>query len=238
LRCSNRYFSSYFPGLTESYNIVTLCINDGAVGSQLNVDVQTLYNVLVPGGKINLIVPSSTNIDELKLNLTLAGFINISSDVDAASNTLSFTATRPEWTGANATKVLLRKKDTTKLANNESAQSSILSQLQAIGGDDLIDEDSLLAAAPLPSKAPVEGCATKRRACANCSCGRKEQEDKIDASSVTVDLQESTPQVTSSCGNCYKGDAFRCASCPYLGKPAFKPGTDGAVMLASVSDDI
>lgn len=55
--------------------------------------------------------------------------------------------------------------------------------------------------------------------CENCTCGKKEMLE----SKENIQKLE-TGQVESSCGKCYLGDAFRCASCPFLGKPAFEAG--------------
>lgn len=91
-----------------------------------------------------------------------------------------------------------------------------------IDADQLLDEDDLKK--PDPSSLKVCGTTGKRKACKNCSCGLAEELEKESAP------VESTPK--SSCGNCYLGDAFRCASCPYLGMPAFKPGEK--IQLSSV----
>lgn len=87
------------------------------------------------------------------------------------------------------------------------------------GNVELINEDELLDEIDLkkPDPANLKVCATtkKRKACKNCTCGLAEELENKTVQSKTA---------SSACGNCYLGDAFRCASCPYLGMPAFKPG--------------
>ncbi|KAG8437255.1 hypothetical protein GDO86_008093 [Hymenochirus boettgeri] len=90
---------------------------------------------------------------------------------------------------------------------------------------DILDSDELLDQEDLkkPSQSSLrasgcgEGSEKKRKACKNCTCGLAEELDTEKKSAVPN-------PAPSACGNCYLGDAFRCASCPYLGMPAFKPG--------------
>ncbi|KAL8432304.1 hypothetical protein Efla_000888 [Eimeria flavescens] len=92
------------------------------------------------------------------------------------------------------------------------------------GADDLVDEDALIDTAETykPMGKGRSDCAARPRACANCTCGRKEEEEAAERDAFKKQLE--TGAVRSSCGNCYLGDAFRCAGCPYKGLPAFRPG--------------
>ncbi|KAF7145261.1 hypothetical protein RHSIM_Rhsim04G0081000 [Rhododendron simsii] len=90
---------------------------------------------------------------------------------------------------------------------------------------DLIDEDSLLTEEDLkkPQLPTIGDCevGSTRKACKNCTCGRAEEEEKVQKLGPTMD-QLDNPQ--SACGSCGLGDAFRCSTCPYKGLPPFKLG--------------
>jgi len=192
-----------------------------------------IQRVLKPGG--NLSITNSTNISTLStsnINSTaiLTGYTSI------ASTTFPLTYQRPTWAPNTAAKLNLKK------STNTSANTVINQVVQVIptgwntinNNNDLIDEDSLLDNSETFNKIKNDddaGCNTKRRACKNCSCGRKELEDNA----VTIDTNDQP--VKSSCGNCAKGDAFRCSTCPHLGKPAWNPDTTGAILLDTTASD-
>merc|ERR1712127_38843 len=104
-------------------------------------------------------------------------------------------------------------------------------------GDDsveLVDDSTLLDEADLvkvdPASLRVCGTTGKKKACKDCSCGLREELDS--------GKEPTTKSVSSSCGSCYLGDAFRCGSCPYLGMPAFKPGQKVQLSSRQLNPDL
>lgn len=127
------------------------------------------------------------------------------------------------------------------LANKDPAKAAKKASLWALTRSDApstptIDESTLLTEADLlrPKTVQREDCDVKRtrKACKNCSCGLREillqEQDDLGNGAINGGVKTdgvtavSTGAVTSSCGNCSLGDAFRCASCPYLGALGFR----------------
>jgi hypothetical protein len=165
-----------------------------------------------------------------------------SAEVSSSSSTTSSSSslfkaipipTQPKTSSTSAVTILLNDDHNNDNQNDDA--------------NDLIDEDDLLQDEELYNVAPpkVSSFQTSttsnkddcggRTACDDCTCGRKEQEAQEGGVSTSTVPQRATP-VTSACGKCGLGDAFRCASCPYLGKPAFKPGQEHLVL--DLQDDL
>ncbi|XP_051916976.1 anamorsin isoform X1 [Hippocampus zosterae] len=100
-----------------------------------------------------------------------------------------------------------------------------------VDSDALLDEEDLKKPDPVSLKAPScgAGASKRKKACKNCTCGLAEELEESKA-------YPKTNLPKSACGSCYLGDAFRCASCPYLGMPAFKPGEKIVLKNSTLTD--
>ncbi|XP_075694349.1 anamorsin [Rhinoderma darwinii] len=138
---------------------------------------------------------------------------------------LTIAAKKPNYEVGSSTQLLLSRRPVTGKPTADPAAVKLWTlsandmndeDVDLLDSDELLDQDDLEKPPP-PSSLRGGGCGEgsekKRKACKNCTCGLAE------------DLEEKKSAApASACGNCYLGDAFRCASCPYLGMPAFKPG--------------
>eukprot|EP00914_Ancora_sagittata_P031189 GHVO01063089.1.p1 GENE.GHVO01063089.1~~GHVO01063089.1.p1 ORF type:complete len:295 (+),score=42.46 GHVO01063089.1:71-955(+) len=231
-------------GHTQSTFDVVACGHLGAANVVLNADcLAEVAKVLKPGGSLMLreAVVKDEGAKELRTSaklisaLKLAGFVDISEPVTynvpdkcdykkilsvSEFDVVDICALKPNYEvgAASQLKLSFAATDKTEVAKVWSLENDLGDDdLDLIDEDDLLDDDDLLKPDPSSLRATCSDGPKKRKACKNCSCGLAEELDAEVA-------KTAPPKATSSCGSCYLGDAFRCASCPYLGMPAFKPG--------------
>jgi anamorsin len=221
------------------------------------MDMSSFVHALKPGASVHVCVvspegggtaggetssaTSSLLLQKVHTAFVLAG-LRGGSESKRADGSRVLSATRVEPAPASSSAAKLAKKPTptptttVKIMNLDGDDDD---------DDDLLDEDALLSSDALAPPPAMSSAATKsgddcggRKACDNCTCGRADAEK---ASTVSENTHgNSKPAVaaipSSSCGKCGLGDAFRCASCPYLGKPAFKAGEEHLVL--DLQDDL
>ena len=226
---------------SESLSSISMYLQyDELLSHYDSLALASLVPYLVPSGSVSVHVvtggSATTKIDWgiIMTSFVLAG-LKTQSEQRQKDGGRTFTAQK-----AAATKTTSSAPMRLNLGAKKSNKVTL--NLDDDDDDDQIDEDDLLLnggnsgmLAPPPAidvearaKAAADDCGG-RKACDNCTCGRAEREADEEKKSA-----DAPP--TSGCGNCAKGDAFRCAGCPYLGKPAFKEGEEHLVL--QLDDDV
>ncbi|KAJ1393419.1 cytokine-induced anti-apoptosis inhibitor 1, Fe-S biogenesis-domain-containing protein [Ochromonadaceae sp. CCMP2298] len=190
-----------------------------------------LLELLIPLGKMSVDgVADRETGQALALDLKIQGFMDIMAAMEPSSGDRFVVCQKPGWEVGAAASVVIQpsaaadakkwKMDTGDLADG-----------------DLIDESQLLDkdfTVPVPAACGAPGPGGKKRACKDCSCGLADGADAAELNASST-MEEKVVR-SSACGSCNKGDAFRCASCPFLGKPAFEAGAERVVLSMGADD--
>ena len=196
-------------------NSLTSIIVSAPMDGDINTLLTKITSWLIPDGKV--FYQSKVQNDALFMSFLLAGLVqgcreeNEEMEEIWPSDLFVYSATKP----STETQTVMAVKTTSTWNVAMDGED-----------DDVMDESTLLSdtAFTAPKDDCEVGVGGKKRACKDCSCGRAEE----------IEAGNEAPPPSSSCGNCFKGDAFRCGGCPFLGKPAFVPGS---VVQLDLDDD-
>nr|CAG4641266.1 EOG090X0FGQ [Eulimnadia texana] len=194
-------------------------------GKQTLEILAEILRILTPNGILYARRSTEEN-EKLLTTFKLAGYKNVQ-ETDGESSLIS--AEKPNFEVGSSSKLSFA---------TSAPKPSVWTLSDNLLDDDvgLVDESELLNEEDLvtPSEASLRVCGTtgKRKACKNCSCGLAEELEQ------TAKPTNTPKAATSACGSCYLGDAFRCASCPYLGMPAFKPGEKIQIPTGQLKPDV
>lgn len=203
-----------------------------------------LFRTLKPKGKLSIhkCLETREKGQALTADLKISGFVDIMAarETDGDNADRFIVCQKPDWEVGSAAKVTINVKPIPTSNTTSSWKMSI----DDLADSDLIDEGDLLndgVDVKTPSacndSADNDNASGKKRACKNCSCGLAEEEAAEEIKETTKsDGNNGAAKQKSACGNCYKGDAFRCDSCPMKGKPAYEPNESKVVL--STMDDI
>lgn len=204
-------------------NILTPALDRATTKSLVNY-----LSLLKPNGKF---IEFGTEEKSLESELKLNGFTNVVVEKSGTFN--SCYGEKPAFEVGASSKLKFSKKAEAKPAVWKFSANDV-------NEDDLIDTDDLLDDLDLKKpEVQVRDCGTgndgKKKACKGCVCGLAEE---IEAEAAGQIQKNQAPAAKSACGSCYLGDAFRCASCPYLGMPAFKAGEKIQISESLLKADI
>ncbi|KAI9466920.1 cytokine-induced anti-apoptosis inhibitor 1, Fe-S biogenesis-domain-containing protein [Lactarius psammicola] len=248
----------------ESYSSIHITLSPAdhqLLQPRLSELLSQLFEGLSPLGTLHILHWTSIDYADLSSNLTLAGFHTLTPTPTGGR----VIAQKPSLPTGTSFSLKTRAVASTSVAlprRSIAAKKAIWDLTPPQGST--IDAESLLTDADKERPAACEpvkgGVARRRKACKGCTCGLAEEEEAELRSSlakvVLLDGSEdgatseiapsekerlskaakAAPKATSSCGSCFLGDAFRCASCPYMGLPAFNPGEKVEIDLGM--DDI